>query len=162
MDDTVNAGIVVHGSMVQLGWASRIERSSPIDGSRQSQCPAKQSVVALPSVDTPPLSVPRNAVNAVPSGAVPSAVALHVYRLSLSWTLPSSVLSSHWSPLLRSVAVPSPLANHPGPPSLSARKSASVVAWLWMPAASPVVGHSAPYAVSAEPNFWTMLLSHLV
>ena len=76
-------GIVVHETVVQFGVSS-IDRSSPIVGSRQSQWPAKQPVVVLPSADTPPLSVPRNSVKAVPFGVVPGNAVFHVCLLSLS------------------------------------------------------------------------------
>src|SRR5438093_12240031 len=64
--------------------------SSRAFGSRQSVWPAK--LVAL-SVATCP-------VNAL----------AHVYRLSLSCTVPSSESFSHTSPVFRSVTVPSPLS----------------------------------------------------
>src|SRR5436309_3152665 len=64
--------------------------SSRTFGSRQSLWPAKLM----------PLSVATCAVKA----------SAHVYRLSLSWTVPSSESFSHTSPVFRSVTVPSPLS----------------------------------------------------
>src|SRR5262245_9915457 len=78
---------------------STIPVSSSIAGSRQSQCPAKHPLVAVPSLLVPLFSVPRKSVNAVPFGVVPPTVVFHVYGLSLSCTLPSSVFCSHWSPV---------------------------------------------------------------
>src|SRR5262245_25762441 len=86
---------------------STIPASSSIAGSRQSQCPAKQPLVAVPSPLVPLFSVPRNAVNAVPSGGFaglllqgpPLGPTHHEYWLRTSCTLPSSVFCSHWSPV---------------------------------------------------------------
>ena len=64
--------------------------SSRTFGSRQSVWPAKLM----------PLSVATCAVKA----------SAHVYRLSLSWTVPSSESFSHTSPVFRSVTVPFPLS----------------------------------------------------
>src|SRR5438132_12193690 len=66
--------------------------SSRTFGSRQSVRPAK--LIAL--------SVATCAVNAL----------AHVYRLSLSWTVPSSESFSHTSPVFTSVTVPSPLSTY--------------------------------------------------
>src|SRR5207245_6546391 len=66
--------------------------SSRTFGSRQSVWPAKLM----------PLSVATCAVKA----------SAHVYRLSLSWTVPSSESFSHMSPVFRSVTVPSPLSTY--------------------------------------------------
>src|SRR5438477_248047 len=72
--------------------------SSRTFGSRQSVWPAKLM----------PLSVATCAVKA----------SAHVYRLSLSWTVPSSESFSHTSPVFRSVTVPFPLSTYAsGPPS---------------------------------------------
>ena len=64
--------------------------SSRTFGSRQSVRPAK--LIAL--------SVATCAVNAL----------AHVYRLSLSWTVPSFESFSHTRPVFTSVTVPSPLS----------------------------------------------------
>src|SRR5438876_4067735 len=66
--------------------------SSRTFGSRQSAWPAKLV----------PLSVARCPANAL----------VHVYRLSLSWTVPSSESFSHTSPVFTSVTVPSPLSTY--------------------------------------------------
>jgi hypothetical protein len=84
---------------------STIPASSSTTGSRQSQWPAKHPLVAVPSPLVPLFSVPRNAVNAVPSGGFDGLVQLGgpaqtpTYGLFLSCTLPSSVFCSHWSPV---------------------------------------------------------------
>jgi hypothetical protein len=44
-------------------------------------------------------NVPPFSVNTVPSGVVPFSAVFHVYVLSLSCTLPSSVFCSHTSPV---------------------------------------------------------------
>src|SRR5438046_2248260 len=66
--------------------------SSRMFGSRQSLWPAKLMA----------LSVATCAVNAL----------AQVYRLSLSWTVPSSESFSHTSPVFRSMTVPFPLSSY--------------------------------------------------
>src|SRR5581483_11228633 len=126
--DAVNPGIVVHGLIVQFGdSASRIPRSSSIVGSRQSQWLAKQPAVVWPSPDTPPFSVPRNAVNTVPFGVVTPNVVLHLYVSCSSCTLPSSVFTSHSRRLFRSVAVPSALSSQRHDAPFFAAASSAIV-----------------------------------
>src|SRR5438552_12708029 len=66
--------------------------SSRTFGSRQSAWPAKLV----------PLSVARCPANAL----------VHVYKLSLSWIVPSFESFSHTSPVCTSVTVPSPLSTY--------------------------------------------------
>src|SRR5206468_9220685 len=75
--------------------------SSRTFGTRQSAWPAKLM----------PLSIATCPVYAL----------AHVYKLSLSWTVPSSESFSHTSPVFTSVTVPSPLSTYAsGAPSRSA------------------------------------------
>src|SRR5206468_8502147 len=85
---------------------STIVRSSTIEGSRQSQWPAKQPLLVVPSRLVALFRVPRKVVNAVPSGR--PRVGLQSNSFASSCTLPSSVFCSHWSPVSKSVTVPSP------------------------------------------------------
>src|SRR2546427_3100088 len=64
--------------------------SSRTFGSRQSWWPAK--------------------FRALSAATCPVKALAHVYRLSLSWTVPSSESFSHTSPVFRSATVPSPLS----------------------------------------------------
>src|SRR5882672_10750876 len=75
----------MHGKAVQLGrGASRMLRSSPMVGTRQSQCPAKQSV-AVPSLGVfRSFSLSRKSEYSVPVGSVKGVAALHVYVLFTS------------------------------------------------------------------------------
>src|SRR4029450_11530148 len=84
---------------------STIVCSSTIDGSRQSQWPAKHPLLVVPSLLVPSFSVPRKVVKAVPSGR--AKLGLQSYSFPKSWTLPSSVFRSHWSPVSWSVTAPS-------------------------------------------------------
>src|SRR6266850_3708846 len=98
-------------------------RNSPIVGTRQSQCPAKQGV-AVPSFAVfRSFSLSRKFVYSVPFGSVKGVAPLHVYVLLTScgsgqavgvrhWTtVPTApVFFSHISPVWLSQIVPSPLS----------------------------------------------------
>src|SRR5882672_92949 len=112
----------MHGKAVQLGrGASRMLRSSPMVGTRQSQCPAKQSV-AVPSLGVfRSFSLSRKSEYSVPVGSVKGVAALHVYVLFTSCgsghsapqttTAPGvPVFFSHISPVWLSQTVRSPMS----------------------------------------------------
>src|SRR5438552_6797060 len=109
--------------------------SSRTFGSRQSVRPAK--LIAL--------SVATCAVNAL----------AHVYRLSLSWTVPSSESFSHTSPVCTSVTVPSPLSTYASGAPLRSSPSCPVPAHemafplLSQHVVCPVAGSGQPHPLRA-------------
>src|SRR5207302_5337728 len=104
--------------------------SSRTFGSRQSLWPAK--FVALSAA------------------ACPVKALAHVYRLSLSWTVPSSESFSHTSPVFRSMTVPFPLSAYAsGAPFRSSPSSPVPVHEMGLPLLSqhvvcPVAGSGQP------------------
>jgi hypothetical protein len=100
-----------------------MDRSSPILGIRQSQCPAKHDA-ALPPV-TRPFRFCRKSLYNVPVGSVEGTLSLQVYLLFTSWCgsggqerspieqimgTDGSNFFSHISPVWLSVTVKSPLS----------------------------------------------------
>src|SRR5207245_612656 len=108
--------------------------SSRTFGSRQSWWPAK--------------------LRALSAATCPVKALAHVYRLSLSWTVPSSESFSHTSPVFRSVTVPFPLSVYAsGAPPRSSPSSPVPAHGVTFPLLSqhvvcPVAGSGQPMEVS--------------